>query len=62
VWWSAGNGGIRDEGVIAIAKGLETNASLKELDLGCVFPPHLFLPSLLHILSMLSLVTVGFVI
>jgi hypothetical protein len=36
------NDGIGDEGVIAIVKGLEENTSLKELNIGCVFRPHLF--------------------
>ena len=39
--WTAGNDGIGDEGAVGIAKGLESKTSLKELDLGGVFPPHL---------------------
>jgi hypothetical protein len=50
------NDGIGDDGAIGIANGLEKNTSLKELLLGSVFPAHLFLHSLLIILSNLSLV------
>jgi hypothetical protein len=39
VCWTAGNDGIGDEGAIGIAKGLETNTSLRVLNLGSVFPP-----------------------
>jgi hypothetical protein len=42
VCWTAGNDGIGDEGAIGIAKGLEMNISLKEMDLGGVFPAHIF--------------------
>jgi hypothetical protein len=37
---TAGNYDIGDEGAIRIAKGLKKNTSLKELDLGRVFPPY----------------------
>jgi hypothetical protein len=40
--WTGENDGIGDDGAITIAEGLEKNTSLKVLNLGSVFLPHLF--------------------
>jgi hypothetical protein len=39
--WTADNDMIGDEGVFGIAKGLDKNTSLNEIDLGCMFSAHL---------------------